>query len=156
VFKFRSVSNIVIQAARTGRARTNNKAVISKAHGKRGVISRVTQGNRIFNTVVIIFKEATIDETPAMCNDIIAISTEGSFWPTNLERGGYTVHPVPTPWFVKDLESNKNSEGGSSQNLRLFKRGKAMSGAPRIRGIIQFPNPPISTGITAKKIIKKA
>lgn len=56
----------MIQAASTGRAKTSNKAVIRRAHGKRGVISSVTQGNRMFNTVVIIFKEATIEDTPAM------------------------------------------------------------------------------------------
>lgn len=38
----------------------------------------------------------------------------------------------------------------------LFSRGKAMSGAPSIRGTNQFPNPPIITGITMKKIITKA
>lgn len=31
-----------------------------------------------------------------------------------------------------------------------------MSGAPIIRGISQFPNPPIMIGITIKKIITKA
>jgi len=29
-----------------------------------------------------------------------------------------------------------------------------MSGAPSIKGINQFPNPPIKIGITMKKIIK--
>lgn len=38
----------------------------------------------------------------------------------------------------------------------LFKRGKAISGAPSIKGTNQFPNPPIKTGITIKKIIMKA
>ncbi len=38
----------------------------------------------------------------------------------------------------------------------LFRRGKAMSGAPSIRGTSQFPNPPIIIGITMKKIIMKA
>lgn len=47
-------------------------------------------------------------------------------------------------------------EGGSNQNLMLFKRGKAISGAPSIKGISQFPKPPIITGITRKKIIKNA
>jgi len=78
----------VIQAAKTGKASISNKAVISKAQGSKGVISKVTQGSRIFNTVVIIFKEAIIDENPAKCNEIIAKSTEGSFCPTNLDKGG--------------------------------------------------------------------
>lgn len=47
-------------------------------------------------------------------------------------------------------------DGGSSQNLMLFKRGKAMSGAPSIRGRSQLPNPPIMIGMTRKKIIRKA
>lgn len=31
-----------------------------------------------------------------------------------------------------------------------------MSGAASIRGTSQFPNPPINTGITRKKIMRKA
>jgi len=38
----------------------------------------------------------------------------------------------------------------------LFKRGKAISGAPKRIGTNQLPNPPIKTGITMKKIIRKA
>jgi hypothetical protein len=47
-------------------------------------------------------------------------------------------------------------EGGKSQNLILFIRGNAISGAPNIRGTNQFPNPPIIMGITIKKIITNA
>jgi len=68
-----------MQAAKTGRASINNKAVISKAQGRRGVISKVIQGSRILSTVVIILREAIIEEKPAKCKDIIAKSTEGSF-----------------------------------------------------------------------------
>lgn len=73
-----------------------------------------------------------------------------------LARGGYTVHPVPAPFSTAADDSNSISAGGSNQNLMLFSRGNAMSGAPSIRGSSQFPNPPINTGITRKKIIKKA
>lgn len=38
----------------------------------------------------------------------------------------------------------------------LFIRGKAISGAPIIRGISQFPKPPIIIGITIKKIMTNA
>jgi hypothetical protein len=38
----------------------------------------------------------------------------------------------------------------------LFNRGNAISAAPSISGRSQFPNPPINTGITKKKIIKNA
>jgi hypothetical protein len=52
---------------------------------------------------------------------------------------------------------NKNiKDGGKSQNLILFIRGNAMSGAPIIIGTSQFPNPPIIIGITIKKIITNA
>jgi len=47
-------------------------------------------------------------------------------------------------------------EGGRSQKLSAFIRGNAISGAAIIMGISQFPNPPIRTGITRKKIIIKA
>ena len=38
----------------------------------------------------------------------------------------------------------------------LFIRGKAISGAPSIRGTNQFPNPPIIIGISIKKIMINA
>ena len=43
--------------------------------------------------------------------------------------------------------------GGSSQKLMLLSRGNAMSGAPIISGMNQLPKPPISAGMTEKKII---
>lgn len=57
---------------------------------------------------------------------------------------------------IKFLKINREIDGGSNQNLILFKRGKAISGAPNIKGTNQFPNPPIMIGITIKKIITKA
>jgi hypothetical protein len=72
------------------------------------------------------------------------------------ERGGYTVQPVPAPLSTMDLERRRVREGGRSQNLILFIRGKAISGAPSIKGTSQFPNPPIKIGITIKKIMTKA
>lgn len=38
----------------------------------------------------------------------------------------------------------------------LFLRGKALSGAPIIRGTNQLPKPPIRIGLTLKKILRKA
>jgi len=49
----------------------------------------------------------------------------------------------------------KNIEVGNNQNLKFFKRGRAISGIPRCKGINHFPKPPINTGITKKKIIIK-
>jgi hypothetical protein len=47
-------------------------------------------------------------------------------------------------------------DGIKSHNLMLFIRGNAMSGVLIIKGINQFPNPPISLGMTIKKIMIKA
>lgn len=71
-------------------------------------------------------------------------------------RGGYTVQPVPTPASTTEDASRSRKEGGRSQKLILFIRGKAMSGAPIISGTSQLPKPPIMMGITMKKIITKA
>jgi hypothetical protein len=71
-------------------------------------------------------------------------------------RGGYTVQPVPAPLSTRLPIKSRVRDGGKSQNLMLFIRGKAMSGAPIIKGTNQFPNPPIIIGITMKKIITKA
>ena len=57
----------------------------------------------------------------------------------------------PLSTIADKISSNK--EGSNIHSLRLLRRGKAMSGAPSIRGNSQFPNPPISTGITKKKIM---
>lgn len=72
------------------------------------------------------------------------------------DRGGYTVHPVPAPLSVSIPIVSKVKDGGRSQNLILFIRGNAISGAPNIRGTSQFPKPPIIIGITIKKIIMNA
>ena len=69
---------------------------------------------------------------------------------------GYTVHPVPAPASTIEDASSNRKDGGSSQKLMLFIRGKAISGAPIISGTSQLPKPPIIMGITIKKIITKA
>jgi len=96
------------------------------------------------------------EETPAKCKLNIAKSTEGPECDCKLERGGYTVHPVPAPVSTKLDDNNKINEGGNNQKLILFKRGKAMSGAPIIIGTNQFPNPPIKIGINTKNTITNA
>ena len=73
-----------------------------------------------------------------------------------LLRGGYTVQPVPAPDSTNPLKISSLRAGIKNQKLILLRRGKAISGAPNIRGISQFPNPPIKIGITIKKIITKA
>jgi len=68
-------------------------------------------------------------------------------------NGGYTVHPVPAPASTNVEAIKDNNEGGNNQKLMLFILGKAISGAPIIRGTNQLPIPPIRTGITKKKIM---
>jgi hypothetical protein len=63
---------------------------------------------------------------------------------------------VPAPDSTIEELSKRHREGGSSQNLILFIRGKAISGADTIKGTSQFPKPPIRAGITMKKIIINA
>lgn len=84
------------------------------------------------------------------------MSTDGPACAIFLASGGYTVHPVPAPFSTAAEATSIISAGGSSQNLMLFSRGNAMSGAPSINGRSQLPNPPINTGITRKKIIRNA
>lgn len=86
----------------------------------------------------------------------MARSTDGPAWAIFLDRGGYTVHPVPAPFSTAADDNRSKSDGGSNQNLMLFNRGNAMSGAPSINGSNQLPKPPINTGITKKKIIRNA
>lgn len=109
---------------------------------------------RILLVVVIKLIAPRIDDTPAKCREKIARSTAPPVWVA--ERGGYTVQPVPAPDSVIEEARSKKRAGGNNQNLILFNRGKAISGTPNIKGTNQFPNPPIITGMTIKKIITKA
>lgn len=106
--------------------------------------------------MLIKFTAPKREETPAKCKEKIAKSTEAPEWARLELKGGYTVHPVPAPASTRLLLRSKDSEGMSSQNLMLFRRGNAISGAPTIKGTNQLPNPPIITGITMKKIITNA
>lgn len=63
---------------------------------------------------------------------------------------------MPAPFSIAVEDTQRIRDGGISQNLRLFIRGNAISGAPSISGTSQFPNPPIQIGITIKKIIRNA
>lgn len=156
VFKFRSVNNIVIAPAKTGKERSSNTAVIKTDQQKRGIFSIEKFLDRILMIVEMKLIAPIIDLTPAMWREKMVKSTEGPECEVTLDRGGYTVQPVPEPDPTSDLEISRIKDGGSNQNLILFIRGKAISGAPIIRGTSQFPNPPIKMGITMKKIMINA
>lgn len=156
VLKFLSVRSIVIAPARTGKESSNKKAVINTAHTKSGVRLAVIPGARILVIVTIKFIAPRIEETPAICKEYIAQSTDPPECACIPDKGGYTVQPVPTPASTRDDETNKIKAGGNSQKLILFKRGKHISQAPIIIGTNQLPKPPIAVGITKKNIMRKA
>lgn len=147
---------MVIPPARTGTAPIRRTEVIITDHGNIGTRSIIILSVRILATVTTKLIEAAIDEIPARCREKIAMSTAGPAWNPLAERGGYTVHPVATPPSVR-LDASKHKRAiGSNQNLMLFIRGNAMSGACSIRGRSQLPKPPRKIGITMKKIIRNA
>jgi hypothetical protein len=150
------VRSIVIAPARTGRDKRSKIAVISTDQTKRGVRSQERLGVRILIIVVIKLIAPKIEDTPARWSLKIVRSTEDPECDKFEASGGYTVQPVPAPLSANPLEINSIREGGKSQKLILFIRGKAISGAPIIIGTNQFPNPPIMMGITMKKIITNA
>ena len=156
VLAFRSVRSIVIAPANTGRDNRRRNVVIKIDQTNKGSRSKDTPGVRIFITVVINFIDARIEEAPARWREKIARSTEPPAWAIPLERGGYRVHPVPAPLSTPAEAISNKKDGGISQKLIFFIRGKAISGAPIIRGINHFPKPPIIMGITMKKIIIRA
>lgn len=77
MFRFRSVSSIVIAPASTGRDSNRRITVNRTAHTNRGTRSNRIPFHRILITVVIKFTAPRIDEAPAKCREKIAISTEG-------------------------------------------------------------------------------
>lgn len=146
----------MIAPAKTGRDKSNKIAVINTDHTNKGIISNFILIGLIFKMVVIKLIAPKIEEAPAKCREKIVISIAIVLWYIWFDSGGYTVHPVPTPESKRDELMRSKIEGGRSQNLMLFIRGKAMSGAVIIKGINQLPNPPIMIGITIKKIIINA
>ena len=88
MFKLRSVNNIVIAPANTGKDRSNSTAVITTAHANRGIRSRSIPNTRKLPTVLIKFTAPKIDLTPAKWSEKIAKSTELPACAMLPERGG--------------------------------------------------------------------
>jgi len=147
---------MVIAPANTGSDKRRRMAVRKTDQTNNGVRSHDIPAVRILIIVVMKFTAPRIDLAPAKWRLKIERSTEAPEWAITLERGGYTVHPVPAPLSTIPPVRRSISDGGKSQNLILFIRGKAISGAPIIKGTNQFPNPPIIIGMTMKKIMIKA
>ena len=148
---------MVIAPARTGNLVISRTAVTDKAHSIRGIRSK--EITLVVREQIIVVRKLIlpkIEEIPARWRLKIAKSTEIPEWYLISERGGYTVHPVPTPESKIEDRRRNEKEGTKSQKERLFIRGKAISATPSIRGISQLPKPPIEIGITIKKIIINA
>lgn len=156
MFRLRSVRSIVIAPAKTGRDNNKRMAVRNTDQTNRGVRSHVIPVVRMLMIVVMKLTAPKIEEAPARCNLKMDRSTDAPACAIPADSGGYTVQPVPAPLSTKPPASKRVREGGRSQKLILFIRGKAMSGAPIIKGTSQLPNPPIIMGITMKKIMIKA
>jgi hypothetical protein len=77
VLKLRSVNNIVIAPARTGRDSRSRMAVIRTDHTNSGMESRFMVEDRMFMIVVIKLIAPKMEEAPARCNLKMARSTEG-------------------------------------------------------------------------------
>ena len=156
VFKLRSVNNIVIAPAKTGNDNNNNTAVTKTDQTNNGKRCISKPGDLIFIIVVIKLIAPNKEDKPAKCKLNIAKSTDPPECASIPERGGYTVQPVPAPTSTNAEDSNNIKEGGNNQKLILFNLGKAISGAPIIKGTNQLPNPLINAGINIKKIITNA
>jgi hypothetical protein len=76
VFKLRSVSNIVIAPANTGKDKSNKIAVINTAHANKGIRSNNMPNTRKFPNVLMKFTAPKIELTPAKCKEKIAKSTD--------------------------------------------------------------------------------
>lgn len=88
VFRLRSVSSMVIPAARTGRDRRRSTAVISTDHTNSGVWYWERAGGFILIIVVIKLIAPKIEDTPARWREKIARSTEAPAWARFPARGG--------------------------------------------------------------------
>jgi hypothetical protein len=88
VLKLRSVNNIVMAPAKTGKESNKRTAVIKTDHTKSGIESRLLVDDRMFMIVVIKLMAPKIDEAPARCSLKIAKSTEILEWNRFPARGG--------------------------------------------------------------------
>jgi len=146
---------MVIAPANTGSDSNKRIAVSSTDQTNRGINSIVIPSPFMLVMVVMKLADPRILDTPARCREKIPRSTALPGWPS-VDNGGYTVQPVPTPLSTRPDSRRRDRAGGSSQNLMLFIRGNAISGAFTMRGTSQLPKPPIMVGITKKKIIMNA
>lgn len=97
VLRFRSVSSMVIAAARTGRANSSMIAVINTDQTNKGMLNIGIDFGFMLIHVVMKLIAPRMDEAPARCREKIAKSTDGPECTKFPDNGGYTVQPVPAP-----------------------------------------------------------
>lgn len=85
---FRSVSNIVMAPASTGKDSRSKAAVIKTDHENKVAWVKLEDVTCIFRKVDIKLIAAMMEEAPARCKEKIARSTDGPLWAMLLERGG--------------------------------------------------------------------
>lgn len=125
---------MVSPLASTGNDRRRRTAVITTPHAKRGNLEYVIPFVRMFITVTIKLIAPSSDEIPEICSEKITISTLGPECDWILERGGYTVHPVPGPVSTSVEATASRSDGTRSQKLMLLSLARLISALPSIRG----------------------
>lgn len=113
----------MIPPANTGKDSKSRKAVIKIAQTNRGHI--YTKGRLVKSETLILFDitevvaikliAPRIEDMPAKCSEKIAMSTLLDEWLRGLERGGYTVQPVPTPDSIFRVRYINKKEAGNSQ-----------------------------------------
>ena len=80
LFRFRSVNNIVIAPAKTGRERRSKMAVITTDQAYEDIFSILIPGVRIFITVEMKLIAPKMEEIPAKWSLMMAKSTEAPLW----------------------------------------------------------------------------
>ena len=88
MFKLRSVNNIVIAPAKTGKDSNSKIAVIKTAQANKGIRSKSIPNTRKFPKVLIKFTAPKIELTPAKWREKIAKSTDLPACAILLDRGG--------------------------------------------------------------------
>jgi hypothetical protein len=88
VFKLRSDNNIVIAPAKTGKDKSNKKAVIKTDHTYKGNIKKVIPLILILYIVTMKFIAPAIEDIPAKCKLNIAKSTEAPECAITPDNGG--------------------------------------------------------------------
>src|SRR4051794_40099790 len=104
--------------ARTGSERSSRNAVTRTDQAKRGILCIVMPGARMLKIVVMKLIAPRIEDAPAIWIDRIAKSIAGPGCP-DVESGGYSVQPPPTPCApgalgMKNEIKTRISAGGSS------------------------------------------